>query len=85
MQIAWIVEDEIGCYCGTLDIIDFSMFFIMRPPAAISSKCETSLLYLGAMLIQYPRECLLEKSGTSSSHTLKHTASYDDRGVSSIQ
>lgn len=84
MQIAWIVEGEIRCYCGALDLIDFSVFSIIRPPAAISSKCETSLLYLGAALIQYPGERLRIKSGKSSSHKLKYTAGYDDRGIPSM-
>lgn len=51
VQIAGIVEGEIGRHCGALGIIEFSVFSIMRPPAAISSNCETTLLYL---LIHYP-------------------------------
>lgn len=85
VQIAWIVEAEIGCYCGALDLIDFSVFSIMRPPAATSSKRETSLLYLGAALIQHPRQHFLLKSGRSGCHTLKHTTGNDRRGISRMQ
>lgn len=54
VQIVRSVEGEMRCYCGALDIIDFSVFSIMSPPAAIFSKCETSLLYLQMLLIRYP-------------------------------
>lgn len=56
VQIARIVGGEIGCYCGAWDPIDFSVLSIMRPPAAISSKSETSLLYQIAELIQYTQK-----------------------------
>ena len=56
VQIARIVGGEIGCYCGAWDLIDLSVFSIMRPPAAISSKSETSLLYQVAELIQYTQK-----------------------------
>ena len=85
MQIAWIVEAEIGCYCGALDLIDFSVFSIMRPPAATSSKRESSLLYLGAALIQHPRQHFRLKSGRSGCHTLKRTTGNDRRGMSRMQ